>query len=102
MRGISDDVLAERRRCADAVATMQNQRQAYRVITGDLRAELPDKHWALDVIDAHIQRGLTHEAALANAFTEWFETAGCDFWSECGAPEELAAVAVKYFSGLRK
>ncbi len=102
MRGIDDVTLVERRRCAAAVADMQNQRHAYRVITGDLQAQLPKKHWASDVIDAHIQRGLKHEAALVNAFTEWFQSAGCDFWSECSAPEALAAIAIEYFSRLRK
>lgn len=104
MRGIDDAVLAERRRCAGVVAGMQNQRHAYRVITGDMQAQLPKKHWVLDIIDAHIQRGLGHEAALVNAFTEWFqsEEGGCDFWSECSAPEALAAVAVEYFSRLRR
>ena len=102
MKGIDDTTLAERRRCAAAVADMQNQRQAYRVITGDMQAQLPKKHWVLDVIDAHIQRGLSHEAALTNVFTEWFQVSGCDFWSECNAPEELAAVAIEYFSRLRK
>ncbi len=101
MIGIDDATLAERRRCAEAVAGMQNQRHAYRVVTGDVKAQLPRKHWAIDIIDAHIQRGLSQEAALTNAFTEWFRAAGCDFWSECNAPEELARIAVDYFARLR-
>jgi hypothetical protein len=102
MIGIDDATLAERRRCAEAVAGMQNQRHAYRVVTGDPKAQLPPrKHWALDIIDAHIARGLSHEAALTNAFTEWFQQSGCDFWSECGAPKALATVAVEWFARLR-
>ena len=27
------------------------------------------------------------------AFLEWFEDSGVDFWSECNAPESLAAIA---------
>lgn len=102
MIGIDDLTLAERRRCAAAVADMQNQRHALRVITQNPKAELPKKHWAIDIIDTYIQQGLTHEAALTNAFTEWFKQGGCDFWSECNAPEELAKVAIEYFSRLRK
>lgn len=103
MRGIDDATLVERRRCAEAVAGMQNQRYAYRVIVGNVRAQLPknEKHWAADIIDAHIQRGLATEAALTNSFTEWFRSSSCDFWSECDAPEELAKVAVEYLARLR-
>lgn len=103
MIGIDNITLAERRRCADAVANMQNQRHSYRVITGDIKAQLPKKHWALDIIDAHIQRGIIQEAALVNAFTKWFrsDSSSCDFWSESNAPGELARIAIEYFSRLR-
>jgi hypothetical protein len=104
MIGIDNATLSERRRCAAAVADMQNQRHALRVITGNPKAEIPKKHWAIDVIDQYIQQGIAHEAALTNAFTDWFRSkeATCDFWSECGAPEKLATIAIEYFSRLRK
>lgn len=102
--GIDDAVLEERRRCAAAVANMSNQRHALRVITGDPLAQIPPRYWAMDIIDDHIRSGLTHEAALVNAFTDWFrsEESSCDFWSECDAPERLAAIAVDYFARLRR
>lgn len=101
MIGIDDATLAERRRCAEAVASMQNQRHAYRVVTGDPKAELPKKHWAVDVIDAHIQRGITNEAALTNAFTEWLQQ-NAEVWPFPDAPERLAAIAVEWFARLRR
>ena len=40
----------------------------------------------------------TKEAAhrrFYDAFHAWFMQSGCDFWSECDAPEELATIAIE-------
>jgi hypothetical protein len=36
---------------------------------------------------------------LYSAFHDWFMESGCDFWNECSAPEELAAIAVEKMFG---
>ncbi|WP_424134261.1 hypothetical protein [Roseomonas chloroacetimidivorans] len=40
-------------------------------------------------------------ANLAAAFQDWFRQSGVEFWRECDAPEELAAIAVGEVERLR-
>ena len=35
------------------------------------------------------------EQTFYKSFSDWFMQGGCDFWSECGAPEALAKIAVE-------
>lgn len=37
---------------------------------------------------------VTH-SRFYDAFHAWFMQSGCDFWSECDAPESLATIAVE-------
>jgi hypothetical protein len=51
-----------------------------------------------DYPEALVERVESKEAThrrFYDAFHAWFMQSGCDFWSECDAPEELATLAVE-------
>lgn len=85
----------ERMRCREIVVQMRNQRQAYRQITGDPRAQLPQlKHWAQDAID-----DLSDEMRAAKAVAEARQH-GCHYAE--GTCDECAEVAVAVIRSLRR
>jgi hypothetical protein len=88
---ISEAIAEERGRCREIVVQMRNQRQAYRQIIENPKAQLPQyKHWAQDAIDDVIS-----EARVAKAVAEARQH-GCHYAEgTCDECYEIACAAVR-------
>ena len=90
-KAIAERVNRETARCAEAVVKMRNQRHAYRIITRNPRAQLPNcEHWATPFID-----DMADAAKVAKAVASAREH-GCHFAEgTCDECLEISYAAIR-------